>query len=73
MKLKICREWISFVVLFLFAAAVSSPSLAQSMDVHSRSAAPFSESTAMLMFGLILVVTGGILHRRGKAANDRPV
>jgi len=73
MNLKICREWISFVVLFLFAAAVSSPSLAQSMDVHPMSAAPFSESTAMLMFGLILVVTGGVLHRRGKAANNRPV
>jgi hypothetical protein len=73
MKLKMCREWILFVVPFLFAAAVSSPSLAQSMDVHSRSAAPLSESAAMLMFGLILVVTGGILHRRGKAASNRPV
>jgi hypothetical protein len=73
MKLKICKEWFSIVVPFLFAAAVSSPSLAQSMDVHSMSAAPFSESTAMLMFGLILVVTGGILHRRGKAASNRPV
>jgi len=73
MKRESYKGWTSFVLILLFEAAAASPSLAGSVEVHNASAAPLSESTAMLMFGVSLVLIGGILHRRAKAARNRAV
>ena len=62
----------SFVLVLLLEAAIVSPSLAQSGNVHIGSR-PFSESTSMFMFGVSLILIGGILHRRAKAAHNRVV
>jgi hypothetical protein len=67
-----CRGFVSFLLIMLFEAAAGSPILAQSVGSHSGSR-PLSESTAMLMFGVSLMLIGGILHRRSKAANNRIV
>jgi hypothetical protein len=73
MNLKSCNSWMSFVVVFLFEVATGSAGFAQGMDAHAASRAPLSESTAMLMFGISLMLIGGILHRRSKATHTRAV
>ena len=73
MKLESYKVWMSFLLIFLFEAATGSSSLAQSLETHSGSRPPISESTAMLMFGISLVLLGGILHRRSKATHNRAV
>lgn len=72
MKLESCSGWISFLVVFLFEVMTGSAGFAaQGMDAHVASRAPLSESTAMLMFGISLMLIGGILHRRSKATQHR--
>ena len=72
MRFESYKRWLLFVVIFLVEAATSSASVAQGVDVHAGSR-PLSESTAMLMFGVSLVLIGGILHRRNKASSNRVV
>jgi hypothetical protein len=70
MRLERYKGWLSFILVLLLEAAIVSPSLAQSVDVHIGSR-PFSESTSMLMFGVSLMLIGGVLHRRAKASHNR--
>jgi hypothetical protein len=72
MRFESYRRWVLLVVILLLEAAAGSPSLAQGVDVHAGSR-PLSESTAMLMFGVSLVLIGVTLHRRNKASSNRVV
>ena len=71
MKLVSCKGWISVVIALMWEAVMGSPSLAQTLEAHTATRAPLSESTAMLMFGVSLVLIGGILHRRAKTTRNR--